>query len=143
MHRLDRRIRILRGKRSGAFDPNQYYLERAFRARVARKRRFFLRRMEPMVLVTPRWSEAWAFLDDLAMELALGKPAIEARSLSMGPMLGRSVHESRAWVIRALTEFLGTGMEGPVSQAVDRKGFRNVVASQLRRARTGPRRLLM
>ncbi len=143
MHRLDRRIRILRGKRSGAFDTNQYYLERAFRARVARKLRVFLRRMEPVVLVTPRWSEAHAFLDDLAVDLAVGKPAIEARTLSMGPMLGRSVHESRAWVIRALTEFLGERSDGPIAQAVDRNGFRHVVQAQLRRVRTGPRRLLM
>jgi len=143
MHRLDRRIRILRGKRNGAFDANQYYLERAFRARAARKLRFYLRRMQPAMLITPRWSEARAFLDDLAVDLALGRPAIECRTLSMAPMVGRSVHESRTWVLRALTEFVGGGYSGPVSQAVDRKGFRLVVETVLRRARTGPRRALL
>ena len=45
MHRLDRRIRILRGKREGAFDKNQYVLELAFRARASRKVRMALRAM--------------------------------------------------------------------------------------------------
>ena len=79
MHRLDRRIRILRGKRNGAFDPDQYYLERASRAKVARKVRFHLRRMDPVVLITPRWSEARVFLEEFfarfaKIELA-GEPA--------------------------------------------------------------------
>lgn len=143
MHRLDRRIRILRGKRDGAFDPDQLYLERAFRARAARKLRFYLRRMQPAALITPRWSEARAFLDDLAVDLALGHPVIECRTLSMAPVVGRSVHESRAWIVRALTEFVGGGFSGPVSQAVERKGFRIVVETLLRRARTGPRRCLL
>lgn len=143
MHRLDRRIRILRGKRNGAFDPNQYYLEKAARARVARKVRFHLRRMDPVVLITPRWSEARGFLDDVSVDLALGKPQIEARTLSMAPIVGRSVHESRTWLVRAITEFVGFGVDGPVSQAVDRRGFRYVVGDLLAKARTGPRRALL
>lgn len=143
MHRLDRRLRILRGKRNGAFDPNQYYLERAARARIARKVRLHLRRMDPVVLITPRWSEARAFLDDVALDLALGKPQIEARTLSMAPMVGRSVHESRTWLVRAVTEFVGFPVDGPISQAVDRRGFRHVLGGLLEKADTGPRRALL
>lgn len=143
MHRLDRRIRLLRGKRDGAFDPNQYYLERAFRARAARKVRLMLRRMQPVILITPRWSAAPQFLDDLTVDLAIGKPRIECRTLSMAPVIGRSVHEARTWVVRALQEFTGATVDGPVSQAVDRQGFRHVMAEMLSGARTGPRRALL
>ncbi|MBW1877973.1 MAG: hypothetical protein JRI25_04030 [Deltaproteobacteria bacterium] len=143
MHRLDRRIRILRGKRSGAFDPDQYYLEKAFRARAARKVRLMLRRQQPVILITPRWSEAREFLDDISVDLSLGRPRVECRTLSMAPMFGRSVHDSRTWVVRALGGFIGVSAEGPAAQAVDRQGFRNVVRDLLRRAGTGPRRALL
>jgi len=143
MHRLDRRIRILRGKRNGAFDPDQYYLEKAFRARAARKVRLMLRRMQPVILITPRWSAAQVFLDDISVDLGLGRPQVECRTLSMTPMFGRSVHDSRTWVVRALGGFIGVSPEGPASQAVDRQGFRHVIRDLMNRARTGPRRALL
>ncbi len=143
MHRLDRRTRILRGKREGAFDRDQYFLERASRARAARKVRLLLRRQVPVILITPRWSEAQAFLDDLGTDLALGAPRIHCRTLSMAPMLGRSVHAARTWLVRALIEFCGLQVDGPVAQAVDRHGFRQVMREVLRRVEEGPRRALL
>ena len=58
-------------------------------------------------------------------------------------MFGRSVHDSRAWVVRALGGFIGVSAEGPAAQAVDRQGFRHVIRDLFQRARSGPRRALL
>lgn len=135
---------IMRGKKTqGAFDQGQYYLEAAARGRVARKLRHHLRRMTPVVLHTPRWSQAPRFLDDLAVDLAVGEPHVEARTLSMAPTQGRSVYEGRTWVLRGITEFCSIDLGGPVTQAVDRKGFRHILAELLTRTEHGPRKALL
>ena len=132
MNRFQRRKIILEGKKTqGAFDPDQYYLESARRGRTARKLRHHLRRMTPVVLATPRWSQAHRFLDEITVDLAVGEPRIEARTLSMAPVQGRTVHESRAWLLRGIMEFCSLDLQGPVTQAVDRNGFRHVLAELL------------
>jgi len=143
MHRFERRLHILRAKRKGAFDPDQHYLEKARRGCVARKVRVLLRQMQPVVLIAPRWSQAHRFLDDVGVDLAVGRPSIECRTLSMAPIHGRSVHQARAWLIRGITEFCGLYLTGPVSQAVDRNGFRHVMRELLQRTTEGPRRALL
>lgn len=142
MHRLDRRLRILREKRNGAFDRDQYFLERALRSRAARKARHALRCNRPVVLITPRWSRSAEFLDDLVTDVKLGKPSIEARTLSLHPMHDRPVHEAWTWIVRGIVEFCGVELEGPAGQAVDRRGFRNVMRDVFGKVRTGRRRAL-
>lgn len=141
--RLARRTTILKGKRSGAFDPDQYYAERASRARIARKARIRLRRMEPLVLVTPRWSEARRFLDDLATDLLVGVPAVRARTLSLHPLQGRTPHQAWSWLVLAMTEFCCLPLEGPAWQVVSRRGFRHVMRDLFAGAEEGERRCLM
>jgi hypothetical protein len=143
MHRLDRRLRILRGKKNTPFNSRQYAVERATRARAARRVRHLLRRMVPVVLHTPRWSEARAFLDDVSVDLGVRKPIVQCRTLAMTPMAGRTVHDSRQYLSRAVIEFCELYVPGPVWMAVDRNGFRNVMRDLLRRARTGPQRALL
>ena len=67
MHRLDRRLILLRAKRGATFDPDQYWLEQARRAQIARRLRSRVRRMQPVILLTPRWSSPRRFLDDVAL----------------------------------------------------------------------------
>ncbi len=142
-HRLDRRLAILRGKREGAFDTDQYYLERAERARVARKARCLLRAMRPLVLVTPRWSQPRRFLDDVAVDLLLGEPAVHCRTLSLQPLEGRTPHQAWAWLVQAITSFCEIEPES-AWQVVDRHGFRSLLKELLERAdATGERRCLM
>ncbi len=141
--RLDRRLAILRGKRGGAFDSDQYYLEQALRARTARKTRCFLRQMQPLVLVTPRWSQARRFLDDVAVDLMLGEPAIRCRTLSLMPLEGRTPHQAWSWLVQAVTEFCGLTIRGPAWQVVSRHGFRVVMKELFRRAERTGRRCLM
>jgi hypothetical protein len=141
--RLDRRIALLRGKRRGAFDPDQYYVERAVRARVARKMRICLRRMEPVALVTPRWSQAQRFLDDVSVDLLVGDPRVRARTLSLQPLAGRTPHQAWSWLVLAMTEFCHLPLEGPAWQVVSRRGFRHVMRELFARADEGERRCLM
>lgn len=143
MNRLDRRMRILRGKREAAFNPDQLYLARAHRARAARKIRSLLRRNVPVLLVTPRWSQAPRFLDDLAVDLSVGRPAVQARPLSLHPLQARTVHEAWTWLVHAFTEFCTLPIDGPVATAVSRHGFREVMTSLFRRSVRGPRRALL
>jgi hypothetical protein len=133
-HRLDRRLVILRGKRNGCFDYDQYYLERAERARVARQVRHRLRRMEPIVLITPRWSQAMRFLDDVGADLTIGRPRIESRTLNLAPLRGLSVPQAWAWLVQALGEFLEIKLDGPAWHAVSRHGFRFVMTQLFNRA---------
>jgi hypothetical protein len=141
--RLDRRTAILRGKRTVAFDPDQYYLERAARARVARKARVLLRRMEPVVLLTPRWSQARTFLDDLTVDLRIGEPQVRARTLWVKPLEGHTPHQAWSWLVLAVQEFCALPLEGPAWTAVSRRGFRHVMRELLARAEDGERRCLM
>lgn len=141
--RLDRRLAILRGKREGAFDRDQYYLEHAERARAARKVRSLLRRMQPVTLVTPRWSQPRRFLDDVAVDLMLGEPAVRCRTLSLQPLEGRTPHQAWSWIVLAITEFCGLPIDGPAWQVVSRHGFRHVLRELLAKADEGERRCLM
>lgn len=141
--RLDRRLAILRGKREGAFDRDQYYLEQALRARVARKTRCYIRKMQPVILVTPRWSQARAFLDDVAVDLMLGEPSVRCRTLSLMPLEGRTPHQAWSWLVQAITEFCGLSIPGPAWQVVSRHGFRVVMKELFRRAERTERRCLM
>jgi hypothetical protein len=142
-HRLDRRIALLRGKREASFDPDQHYLEKAVRSRVMRQVRVHLRRMQPVTVVTPRWSQARRFLDDLSGDLLLGEPSVVARPLSLLPLDGRTPHQAWAWLVQAITEFCHLTLDGPAWQVVSRRGFRHVMADLFARAENGERRCLM
>jgi hypothetical protein len=143
-HRLNRRLAILRGKRQSSFDPDQYYLEAAPRARVARRIRVLLRRGSPVVLVTPRWTQTRQFLDDLATDLLVGTPAVECRTLSLAPLEGRTPHQAWNWLVQAVTEFcLLVGESGAAWRMASRQGFRHTLKTLFERAEEGPRRCLM
>ncbi len=133
-HRLDRRLIILRGKRNGCFDPDQYYLERAQRARAARRVRHRLRNMDPVVLITPRWSRAMRFLDDVGADLLIGMPTVRTRTLNLAPLKGLSIPQAWAWLVQAVGEFLEIKLDGPAWQAVSRHGFRFVMTQLFNRA---------
>ncbi|MEZ4321181.1 MAG: hypothetical protein R3F61_27145 [Myxococcota bacterium] len=144
MNRLTRRIAILRGKREGAFDPNQYYFENARRTRLARAVRVHLRFGRPVVLVAPRWSQAEVFLEDLSVDLSLGDPSILARTLSLAPLKGLTAHQGWGWLAAAVAEFCQIHLEeGPAWQAVSRRGFRAVMAELMARAEGGRPRCLL
>ncbi len=144
MERFPRRRVILEGKRNGAFDADQYWFDRADRTRLARKLRWHVRRGDPVVLITPRWSAAPAFLDDLAVDLAMGDPAVRARPLHLLPLAGLTTHQAWGWLAAAVAEFCQISLEeGPAWRAVSRRGFRTVLSELFEKAEGGRRRCLM
>lgn len=144
MNRLDRRLRILRGKRNGAYSTDQVYFEAATRGRAARRVRMAILRLRPVLLITPRWSQVPRFLDDIALDLQIHSPPLESRVLSLSPLQGRPPHETWGWLVKGLTEFCEVEIAGRVAQAVNRQGFRAVLAQLFARTTTNsPRALLM
>lgn len=141
--RLDRRMVILRGKRNSAFDSEQLYLNAATRERVIRKARTHLRQLDPVILRTPRWSQGPNMLDDTLVDLAIGRPSINCKLLSLSPMQGRSAADAWTYLVRGLMEFCDLAIEGPAAQAVSRHGFRSVMGNLLRRTIHGQRSALM
>lgn len=144
MNRLTRRLTLLRAKRLGCFDRDQYWVESADRARVARKVRSRLRRMQPVVLLTPRWSSPRRFLDDVATDLLIGSPEVTCRTLDCTQLKGLTIHQAWAWFASALAELAGLRLDGPAWQAVSRLGFQHVITQALRALQEGHhRRCLM
>jgi len=63
--------------------------------------------MEPMVLLTPPWSSPRSFLEDLALEMAMGDPPLRCRTLSVSPLQSRKRPEIWKWLLAAFA-----GLEG-------------------------------
>jgi len=143
MNRLDRRLHLLRAKRKGCFDPDQPYLESAARARAARKVRVLLRRQVPVALLTPRWSRPDRFLDELSVDLQVGRPRVTARVVPLGVVHGRAVHETWDFLLRCVVEACHLDLQGPASQPMDKGGFRRILNELLARTVGGPRRALL
>lgn len=129
MSRVARRIRM--GARTAAipgptrFSVEQHAIETALRGRASRKARAHLRRMEPVVLLTPRWSASARFLEDLALDLAVGEPTVGCRTVDLRPLKDRSVGEAWQFVQHVLTQLGQRGWSQRRPQSVvDRRGFR-------------------
>lgn len=140
MNRLDRRITLLRAKREGTFDRDQYWLEGARRARIARLVRSRVRRMAPVVLLTPRWSAPRRFLDDVATDLLIGTPEVVCRTLDCAGLKGLTNHQAWAWLVEALAEVSELHLAGPAWQAVSRMGFQHVMTQALDAIQAGHNR---
>lgn len=86
-------------------------------------------------MLTPRWSAPQAFLEDLALDLAVGEPEIGCRTISFRPLMGRSAAESWNFLLRVLGE-LGGGDWGvrSVPMVCERRGFFNAAAMLLDQA---------
>ncbi len=65
-----------RDRRDAAFCPDASSGELEQRDKSARRLRTRLRKMEPTVLLTPRWSQARDFMESLSLELAVEEPAL-------------------------------------------------------------------
>lgn len=119
----------------GSFNPEQHAIEAAVRSRTARKVRAHLRRMDPVVLTTPRWSEPQSFLEDLALDLAVGEPALGCRTVSFKPLKGRPAPEAWFFVMQVFGQLsVNEWSELRTPSVADRRGFRTVVTDLLWRA---------
>lgn len=122
VERTERRIALWRAKQEATFDRDLVVQESAVRGRTARRVRAQLRRLEPVAMVTPRWSAPQSFLEELALDLAVGEPGVGCRTVSFRPLLGRSTSEAWNFLLRVLADLAGT--EGRIVPTVaDRRGF--------------------
>ncbi len=124
MSRLQRRLRQAEVGEGVRFDPEQRYLEMALRGRAARKARAHLRRMEPVVLFTPRWGGVPRFMEDLALDLAVGEPAVGCRTVSFQPVAGRPLAEAWQFVQHVFGQLGQRGWSPRLPSSIaDRRGF--------------------
>ena len=135
MIRLQRRIKMHPWAGAQGLTTEQLHLEEAIRGRAARKVRAQLRRMEPVVVLTPRWSAPQAFMEALAMDLAVSEPTVSCRSTSFRPLKGRSHTEGWRYTLGLLAR-LGAprGEDVRAPSPVTRMGFRNAVVGALEAA---------
>ncbi len=126
MARVARRMQmatVLAG--DGRFDADQHALETALRGRSARKVRAHLRRMEPVVLLAPRWSDVPGFLEELSLDLAVGEPAVGCRTVSFRTLKGRTVGEAWQFTLHVFGQLGRRGWRHRQPTTVaDRRGFR-------------------
>lgn len=135
MSRLQRRLHLTQVLERPTVDPGQRLVENALRGRTARKIRNELRRGVPVVLHTPRWSQAHHFLEDVSLDLAVGEPGILCRTVSLRPAMGLPLQEVWPLVLRA---FAQTGsrhwVSGPSAAVMDSGGFKTLLAQILTEA---------
>lgn len=130
MHRAERRMEMMKHRRDTVFDPEHVYVEAALRGRTARKVRNQLRRLEPVALLTPRWTSPQAFLEDIALDLAVGEPSMGCRTISFRPLMGRSTPEAWNFILRVLHELSGRASTS-MPMVLNRRGFHIAAASLL------------
>ncbi|MBM4368080.1 MAG: hypothetical protein FJ102_17850 [Deltaproteobacteria bacterium] len=124
MNAVSRRMDFWRAKQGATFDAEQVYQEEAIRGRTARRVRTNLRRLEPVAMLTPRWSVPQGFLEDIALDLAVGEPSVGCRTVSFRPLLGRSNPEAWNFILRVLADLANPTWQGrPLPLVVDRRGF--------------------
>ena len=124
MDRIERRRTLLRLRQHAPFDEAQRHLESAQRGRTARRVRAHLRRLEPLSVRTPRWSAPQGFLEDLALDLAVGEPRVSCRTVSLRPLAGRSPQEAWNFLLRVMGELAGPQAgRRPLMMVCERRGF--------------------
>lgn len=86
-------------------------------------------------MLTPRWSAPQSFLEDLALDLAVGEPEIGCRTVSFRPLMGRGASESWNFLLRVIADLGGADNSARMLPMVcDRRGFFNASAMLLERA---------
>ena len=127
--------RLIQRAQATTFDGTQHYVEDALRGRAARRIRLHVRRMEPVAVCTPRWSEPAAFLEDLALDLAVGDPAVGCRTVNLRPLSGRRASESWQFTLHVFAQ-LGRRewRHRPPAMVADRGGFRYALSALIEEA---------
>jgi hypothetical protein len=91
--------------------------------------------MEPVVVLSPRWSQPLSFLEELALDLAVGQPAIGCRTVRFRELKGRRLPEVWNHLVEVFQRFIPSGRQPEVPSSVaDRRGFRWSLATLLEQA---------
>ncbi len=135
MARVSRMIERSKMADSSRFDVSQHFVEDALRGRASRSIRTHVRRMEPVLVRTPRWSAPACFLEDLALDLAVGEPGIGCRTVNLQPLKGRKATESWQFTLHVFAQ-LGRRewRHRPPRMVADRGGFRFALSELIEEA---------
>lgn len=110
-------------------------VEGALRGRTARRARAMMRRMQTVALLTPRWTAPQSFLEDLALDLAVGEPAVACRTVALRPLMGRSEPECWNFLLHLMAELAGPDADRrPLPIVGSRSGFQHAAEYLLDRA---------
>ncbi len=126
MSRVERRMAMARlGGKHQRVAPEQRVLDASLRSRTARAARACLRRMQPVVVLAPRWSAVRTFLQELSLDLAVGEPAVGCRIVDFRPLQGRPMAECWQYTLQLMGQ-LGQRSWRPTTPltVADRRGFR-------------------
>ncbi len=135
MNRLARRIHVRHRADEAYVHPQQLAAESAHRGRSARAVRTALRRGDSVALLTPRWSCPQAFLEDVALDLAVSEPGIGCRTVNLCPLRGRNRVAAWQFLLRILAQLASPSRsELRIPTVAERKGFRLVAGELLARA---------
>ena len=144
---MEREARSFEGwqlRRNAAFCPEASRGELDLRDKAARRLRARLRRMQPTVLLTPRWSEARAFMQELSLQLAVDEPALLCRSVAFSGLRGHRQSEARQTVLTALAELSAPHWsEAQVPYVASTEGFLIAARDLMYRASEGEHRVAM
>jgi len=117
------------------FDPAQHRLEQGIRGRAARRIRTHVRQMRPVIVAAPRWSNPAGFLEDLALDLAVGLPGIGSRVVDLRPLKGRRASEAWQFTLHVLGQLGRQEWTRQIpSMPVDRGAFRFALMELLEEA---------
>ncbi len=135
MTRLARRLSLHHRSDEPHFDPSQRITEAAHRGKSGRTVRTSLRRQEPVALLTPRWSCPQAFLEDVALELAVSEPGVGCRTVNLRPLQGRNCVVAWQFLLRVLAQLSAQRADDiRIPTVAERKGFRLVAQELLAKA---------
>ena len=131
-------------RRDSVFCPDASQGELDLRDKTGRRLRTRLRRMQPTILLTPRWSEARDFMQGLSLELAVDEPALMCRSVAFSGLRGHGKSEARQRVLTALAELSAAHWsEVQVPYVASGEGFVVAAKELMHRAQEQEHRIAM
>lgn len=88
-------------------------------------------------MLTPRWTAPQGFLEDIALDLAVGEPAIGCRTVSFRPLRGRQPAEAWNFILRVTADLANVSwQQRPLPLVGDRRGFYHAAERLLDEAHT-------
>lgn len=141
MNRFERRLRLYGGRVPRFVSTEALEAEAEPRARAARLVRGALREGRPVILRHARWSALRWWFEDVAGDLALDEPRLDARLLE--PMGLGTGPEAWSRLPDLLGEALGVGVVARAFSPTSRDAFRERAAMVFKRARARPRKALL
>lgn len=142
MHRLERRMIVVAGRRRQGVDASALRAETRRRAVALRRVRGLLRQGHLTLLQHPRWADVPGAFEDLEQDLLLASPAIRAVRVDLATHRGTG---PKAWarLLDVLASAVGAPMPSAAAWPMSREGFRFGLHTLLEACRHAPPRAIL